>query len=317
MTGGRLEHSFGAHGAQWNLRGGRIGGTLSVSGASEPTLTIHGFEFQIDRQPVEGLSEPGDEVIIAALEGTRSIFTGRLADGTPFAFRDDAGQSLHNPVRLILTEPPTGPTIFNVPSDPAPFGVGDGQTLNLRNGGVLADSFIAGPGSVVNIEGGRVGDFMQAVDAEVNIRGGRIGGALDAFAGAVVTISGGTFGPTIDAYPDSTIVIEGTSFSLDGVPFADLDEPGESLILTTRGQQNLRAVLADGSVFELMLDSRPDVLAFGRDYVDPNATLRLVVAAAIIPEPSTFVLCGLMGAVIAIGSRWILAAPRQVYGSGR
>ena len=147
---------------------------------------------------------------------------------------------------------------------------------------MLGENFIAGVGSVVTIEGGSVGDFFQAVDAEIHVRGGRIGAGFDAFAGAIVTISGGTFGRTIDAYPGSTLVIEGTHFMLDGLVFTDLDEVGESTVLSIRGDRHLSAVLADGSLFELELQPRPDILAFGNDYVDPAATLRLVV----VPEPN-------------------------------
>jgi hypothetical protein len=188
--------------------------------------------------------------------------------------------------------------------------VAAGEVLILHDGGMLPDHFIAGPRSRVDIEGGEVGDFFQAVGSEVNIRGGRVGGAFAAFAGTEVTISGGTFGPTFDAYPRSTITLEGIRFLLDGVPLPELDEIGESRILTVRGDHRLNAVLADGSLFDLELHPLPDTLAFGRDYVDPAATLQLVVAATTIPEPGALVLCSLTAAVMGIGSRLLFAAPR-------
>jgi hypothetical protein len=310
MSGGSVGGGFAAWtGSRWNLSGGRVGSPAQSNGFGVPTLTIRGIEFQLDGEPVEGLNAPGDQVVIPTLDGTGARLTGRLEDGTPFSFRDSAGQRLRNPVRLVLAEPLARPTIFNVPSDPAPLRVGARQILNLYAGGSLPESFIAAPGSVVNIEDGLVGDFFQAVDSQVNIRSGEVGSAFDAFAGAMVTISGGTFGPTFEAYPGSTITIEGTHFSLDGMPIGDLDEPGDSIVLNTRGNHTLKAILTDGSIFDLILEPRPDALTFARDYVDPAATLQLVFAAPAIPEPGALVLC-ILAAAMAIGLRWIVAAPR-------
>jgi hypothetical protein len=304
VEGGFVEQGFTTFPyAQWNLRGGSVQ-TLRVIGtdaAGATPGTIYGFNFQLDRQPIEGLNDPGDVVVLDPLDGTGVLLSGQFADGTRFIYGDATSDRLRSRLRLVQTElPPPGRIVFNVPDDSPPDRVVARQTLNLRSGGELPDNFLAAPGSIVHIEDGSVGDFFQAVDSDVTIRGGNIGGAFAAFAGAAVTISGGTFGPTFDAYRGTTIVLEGTRFTLDGLTLGEADEPGESMLITARGNHHLQAVLSDGSLFDLLLEPEPDDLAFGHDYIDPAATLRLVVTGTAIPEPGAVTLllaCTLLGAL--------------------
>ena len=110
-------------------------------------------------------------------------------------------------------------TLYNVPPDTDPHFIGSYTQLNVFDGGVLANGFVAGSsfgtGSnvQVNIFGGSVGALFDANSgSEVNISGGTVGGLFDAKAGSVVNISGGTvattFSPLI-AYDGSTVNISG------------------------------------------------------------------------------------------------------------
>ncbi|HMO87357.1 MAG TPA: hypothetical protein PKC18_20800, partial [Lacipirellulaceae bacterium] len=65
-------------------------------------------------------------------------------------------------------------TVYNVPGDPIPLSLGPGDQLNLGAGGVLPDDFFSSVDSVLNINGGVVGDRFLSF-GEVNLYSGSIG----------------------------------------------------------------------------------------------------------------------------------------------
>jgi hypothetical protein len=211
ITGGAIEHLFEAFdGSVVNLSGGAIDDTFWAHAGSQ--LNISGGEFRLNGVPISGLNEVGSTRAFDFPD--RTVLSGTLADGTPFAFADqdydvfDAGTVTLRAAPL----PAASPAVFHVPTDPAPKGLRTGQTLIVENGGALGDRFNANWGSMVTINGGQVDNYFEAVGALVNIAGGTIGGGFDAFYGSVINISGGTIGGVFTANRGSVVNISGGSF---------------------------------------------------------------------------------------------------------
>jgi hypothetical protein len=125
-------------------------------------------------------------------------------------------------------------------------------------GGKVGSNFDAFYGSVVNISGGTIGNFFEAHPGSVvNLTGGNMGPIIAADEGSVLNISGGLggnrFPHEMRAAAGSQINLAGYSFTLDGVPIANL-VPGTPLIITARNKI-LSGTLADGFKFSLELDT--------------------------------------------------------------
>ncbi len=138
--------------------------------------------------------------------------SGTLADGTPFAFSSNEGDTIAaGSITLQAADVANGPAIINVPAVAAPSGVHYGQTLNLSDGGTLNDDFNAGWGGTVNVGGGQIGSNFEAAGATVTVFAGSIGAEFDAFNGTTVNILGGSLGTGAIAYAGSVVNISGGS----------------------------------------------------------------------------------------------------------
>ena len=287
ISGGQVSGFFEVKtGGKASISGGTISGLLAVSEsvidisggafgavllASSSQATIRGGDFRLDGVPIAGLETPGQSVQAAVQDG---LFTGVLADGTPFAFSraDSDGFIAGVALTLVRTELPTvGPLLITAPHEHVPLGIRQGQTLIVKSGGVIGRNFIAAAGSTVRIEpGATVDQNFEAVGADVEIRGGTIMGELDAFAGSDVRIYGGDIGSRIDAFSDSIVTIAGGSirksfgawagsevqlvgreFLLNHQPIPEL-QPGVPFTLTDRTGE-LRGILSDGSPLNINL----------------------------------------------------------------
>jgi hypothetical protein len=205
VTGGDLGFGFYAYAnANVQVFGGTFGDALTASGSS---LEYHGFDFELDGVPVAGLVNEGDTVSVTAGE---KLFTGTLADGTPFAFLA-TGEDDYRFASLRLERSATPPTVpvIDITGGTGPLGARNGQTLTLHNGGSLPSNFNAGRGSTVNILGGTVGQNFEAYVAVVNVEGGDIADGLDAFAGSEINVRGGHVGRDFDAYAGSVVNVSG------------------------------------------------------------------------------------------------------------
>jgi hypothetical protein len=163
-----------------------------------------------------------------------------LADGTPFFYsdQDDGGFIWPGSLRLTSVEIPTvGPSVIHVPSESAPSGIRQEQTLFVDEDGVLNDNFKAGWGSSVVVTGGTVGDNFEAAGARVAISGGTIGRDFGAFHGSIVTISGGTVGDNFYARKGSVVEISGEAV----LGYAAVDTGGLLNISGGSINQHLRA----------------------------------------------------------------------------
>ena len=221
ITGGTVGDDFAAHiGSDVNLSGGTVGDRFSQSSVySLREVNIHGGEYRLNGVPIAGLETIGSiETFI--LPGAWSVLSGTLADGTPFAFSlhdYDGREFTLNTVVL----PPIGPPVIMLPTDTAPLGIGNGQTLIVEDGGTLGEHFNAGWGSTVMISGGQVLTNFEAVGAQVTISGGSID-SFDAYYGSEVDITGGAFydldgagtGGNFEAFDGSVVNINGGTIGI-------------------------------------------------------------------------------------------------------
>jgi hypothetical protein len=188
------------------LSGGTLGDEFQVWGGR---LLIRGGDFRLNGAPVQGLPNYGASATVDIPE--RSVLSGTLEDGTPFAFSDQDRDFFElGSVRLLqwpspLPDPPTTP----LAGGDAPTGVRSGHSVTVDAGRSLGDNFGAGWGSAVTIVGGEVGKNFEAVGAQVLIADGTVGDESDAFYGSEVTVTGGSIGYGFTAHNGSTVNILG------------------------------------------------------------------------------------------------------------
>ncbi len=279
VSGGVVRGSFSAGtGSNVTLRGGRFSDGFSTT--SSGAVLTQGGEFYLDGVAIEGISTPGDSLTINVPLG--SVISGTLTDGTTFAFgkafRNDSDSFLDGTLSLEFVEPAAiSSSVITVPTDAAPLGVRDGQTLIVAAGGVVSDNVTAGVGSHVEVqEGGVIGANFEAVGANVLVEGGAIGSRLDVFTGATLTMTGGVLGfdassagsvnvfggtlnlhggtvePALIASDGANVNLFGYGFAINGVPIEGLVEE-EAFTILERGSPRLTGYLADGSLFDFDL----------------------------------------------------------------
>jgi hypothetical protein len=261
FTGGVVDRLNVAAGAVADIRGGAFGDGFNVSTGAMATL--HGADFEINGVPVDGLVQAGDQVTLTV--ANNQLFTGTLADGTPFAF--DSRESDH-PHVVTLTRAPlaAAPSVVEVDSPGAPLGVRAGQQLNLRAGGQLADSFNVGRGAELNVYDGVVGKNLEAFAATVNVHGGQIGADFDAFAGSTVNVDGGSIGTNFDLYSGATLNFNGGyAFQVDSLGGTVAMEGGKirSLAMSAAANVDWRGGVIDAFSFN---GSSSSLDVFGVDF---------------------------------------------------
>ncbi|TWU25972.1 beta strand repeat-containing protein [Bythopirellula polymerisocia] len=220
ISGGRIgEYSQSLDGAIITFSGGTIGNHFATGGNA--SLDIFGNEFRVDGQIVSGLDSLGDSRQIDF--NTLAVYSGVLADGTPFALAHQDADYItpqtvltfhHSQVAAI------GPTHIVASTDPVPYGIRGGQRLVVDAGGQVAHSFNAGIGSRVDVlTGGSIDKNLEALGATINLDGGTIGTNFSAFERSIVNITEGTIGNSFRAWRGSVINIMGgmigSSFTAD------------------------------------------------------------------------------------------------------
>jgi hypothetical protein len=235
ISGGSVGNFFEAFaGSRVAISGGTLGDRFRAD--DESRITVSGGEFRLDGALVEGLESIGStRPLNLPRDG---VLSGVLADGTPFAFSYDDGDSL--PIGTLTLQksalPSIGPAQIVASKDTVPLGIREGQALLVDASGVVGDNFNAGRGSSVSIEeGGRVGDNFEAIEAEVTVAGGAVGGAFHAFNGSQVTISGGVLGDGYGIYgvraSGSRVIMTGgeVRHSLSALGGSDVNVAGGSV----------------------------------------------------------------------------------------
>lgn len=199
-----------------NFSGGSVGLFTASIGIPPFSLSISGGEFRANGAPIGGLDSVGNMISFNLAPG--SVLSGTLAEGTPFVINAAEAGLFSSGKQISLTAaalPAIGPAVINVPSDPVPLGIRNGQTLVVAEGGAVGNNFNAGAGSTVVISGGQVGDDFAVMDADLTITGGTVGSRVDAFAGTTVSISGGSVGSSFRAYGGSSVSVTGGSVGGD------------------------------------------------------------------------------------------------------
>ena len=143
----------------------------------------------------------------------------------------------------------------------------------IVRGGVVGPLFTAFAGTSITISGGIVeGDLVGTDFSEITISGGVVGDVITVFGDSVTTISGGSIGNEFVAFDDAIVDLIVRDLRIDGVPIdLTLGVPFE---VTQRGGELLEATLADGTPFDLVLNTD-----FGSDgdVIEPGAVLSVSV----------------------------------------
>lgn len=187
-------------GATLNVVGGALRGGLKAYSTSRVTLTGNGF--QLDNVPIAGLETLGDSVDLN-LAGNPQL-TGMLADGTPIALNMSELQGV---ITLRAATIADSPNLIELPRDPAPLGIHNGQTLVVHDGASLPFRFTAGPGSILELRGGFLDSEFLAAGAIVNVHAGTVGDQLQAWTGAAINVVGGTVANDLTALGASVVNI--------------------------------------------------------------------------------------------------------------
>ena len=238
ISGGTVGNRFEiVRDAVVTISGGAIGDRLVAADGS--SVTISGGEFQLNGVELNQLG-PLDIPRGATVSGT-------LADGTPFAFNSDDRDSLANGT-LTLDEidlPAIGPAQLVATIDSIPLGIRQGQSLVVDTGGSVGDHFGAGAGSDVRIEGGTIGENLEAVGATVAVIDGTIGDHMDAFNGSTIKVFGGHVGDDLGAFNGSEVEI------LGGVVGAEFHAYGGSTVTLRGGFVDDEIDVASGSTLTI------------------------------------------------------------------
>jgi hypothetical protein len=208
ITGGVVETLFEAlDGSNVRIAGGVIAPLFYAHEGSQ--VTIAGSGFRINGVPVSGLNVPGATRQVDLPAG--AVLSGTYADGRQFAFSDQTSDYIAAGTLSLeaAPAPAPGPAVIHAPGDIVPRGLRTGQMLIVSDGGEVGDNFNADWGSIVNIDGGRIGPGFEAVGAMVNISGGSIGWRFDALFGSVVNITGGSLEGVVRAHRGSAINFSG------------------------------------------------------------------------------------------------------------
>ncbi len=288
IEGGRVGGAFVADaGSTAALLGGVFGkGFISRAGSVEligGEFRLNGSEYMADRVTVEA----GDTL------------SGTLSDGSPFLFSSDARDFLSDVrlTRVTLDAASTTPFVVDAANLGSPDGLRPGQSLVLRDGGVLNDDFAA-IDAYLSIQGGRVGNGLEAYNSRVvvdegtigrvsalrgsefNVRGGVFEIGIEALAGSVVNIAGGRFESGefveggLDARPGSVVNISGGVFA-DEITAA----PGSTINLLGT-EFAINGVLIDASV------SGEPIEITGRSFFGENPREEVILSGRLLDGSS-------------------------------
>ncbi len=180
------------------VRGGAIFGLLKFG-----DVELIGGEFLLNGIPYQDPS---------ITFGGNDVFSGTLMDGSTFIFNQSRSGYIHD-VTLVSSALPAldlAPIVIETPNPDRPSGLRAGQSLTLRDGGLLNANF-AVVSAELNIEGGDLGDGAESTNSVVNISGGTIGSSFDAYSGSEVNISGGSVGSAFRAQHGSVVNVSGGS----------------------------------------------------------------------------------------------------------
>jgi len=271
LLGGVVDRNFTAlAGSTVDITGGALGFNFNIRAGSDAEL--FGGEFRLN-----GAEFTGSTLTV----GDDDVFTGTLADGSAFIFAGNRSDDIVG-LKLVQAALPTldtTPQVIDTADHGRPSGLRAGQTLTVREGGVLGKFFETVDGSTLNIEGGRLRQdaavvngtvnissgvveraFIGGTGSVVNVSGGSIGNQSDAKSGSVFNFSGGQIGSEFTAEAGSVVNISGGSFEEEFIA-------GGGEVNITGGDLGTDFTTEAGSVVNISGGSFGDSLFFGSDSV--------------------------------------------------
>ena len=296
VYGGTVDSSFDVNaGAEVNITGGAIGPSLRISSGGEATISggtvgrdfsaragsdveLIGGEFRLN-----GAGFSGGTISLA----DNDVFTGTLADGSPFIFLDgdsslppSTTDFLSGVTLTVVPLPPLdlSPIVINTPVE-EPSGLRPGQTLTIVEGGALLKDNFAVVDATLNVEAGTMGEETEISRSVVNISGGTVGDFFQVHAGSVVNISGGTIRPGFWAYSGSVVNISGGSLGRNFRAFtgSDVELIAGEFRLHGAGFSGGTISLADNDVFTgTLADGSPFIFAENNNFLQEVITLTVV-----------------------------------------
>ena len=173
MTGGIVD-TFYVYGIA-NISGGVVH-NLYVNDNGK--VNISGGDFRLNGVPINGLGTIGNSVVQNVPQ--RSVLSGVLTDGTPFIYYNEFYDPFNNGALKLTASaiPSVGPLNVTLPGGAVPKGLRAGQTLTVNNGGTVGDYFTASLSSTLNVNGGHIGDNMNAAGSHITVTSGSIGNIL-------------------------------------------------------------------------------------------------------------------------------------------
>ncbi|MEO0514749.1 MAG: PEP-CTERM sorting domain-containing protein [Planctomycetota bacterium] len=186
------------------------GGILDTRFRGPAGMELIGNDFQLD-----GVAYNPSTVSLNRFDNPNTIFTGTFADGSPFIsglprIQWDEVQL----TRVALPNADPTPIVIDGTESAVPGGVRAGQTLILRDGGVVANPFVA-VDATINVEGGSFRETLDLAGTELNISGGFVGqrNGSNLFAGTVVNQDGGFFARSFNIWNDAEVNVSGGRFN--------------------------------------------------------------------------------------------------------
>ena len=189
ISGGGVGRGLNLYGGVVNVTGGQIYDGVDVTVAG--SLNLFGDDFRIDGVPVSGLDSIGSSVLPNF--SSQATLSGVYSDGTPFAFIMPYNMIAAGRLALHRTAVPAPtPATFNLPGDPLPTGLREGQRVVVGSGATLPAHFVAGRGSQVEIQpGGSFGEGFKAAGAVIDVYGSLAEQTLFATGGSILNLHDG------------------------------------------------------------------------------------------------------------------------------
>jgi hypothetical protein len=227
ITGGVFAGVRVRTGASMSLSGGAFGKFVTDSVSAVQLL---GAEFLLNGQPIAGLEEEGNSVLVDL--PSSGILSGVLSDGTPILLSPlDADAFSIGTLSLQRTAVPAAiPGTIRVSTDGTPPGLRTGQTLIVDDGSSVRDHFNAEAGTTIYVEaGGSIGTDLEIAGGQVVVQGGAIGDDFDAFGASEVVIWNGTIGRSFTAHASSVVRLNGGEIGSGSRTFGMLSMAGGQL----------------------------------------------------------------------------------------
>lgn len=305
IQGGVVQDRFTAKpGSTVNITGGAIGFGFDLEAGSDAELL--GGEFRLN-----GESFTGSTLTL----GDDDLFTGTLEDGSAFIFAgnrsdDIVGLKL---VQVALPALDTTPQVIDTADHGRPSGLRAGQTLTVRDGGVLGKFFETVDGSTLNIEGGQLGADAAVVNGTVNLRSGVIERAFFGGLGSTVNVTGGTIGNQSRAQAGSTFNFSdgqiGSEFTTEAGSVVNINGGAFEEEFSAGGEVNITGgdfdeefeansgsvVNISGGTFgeEVKFESGSEVNLFGSGFLIDGLPANLFI------QPTQFITDDALGAVLS------------------